>query len=555
MNAAEGECMEITELVQRMQNGDEEAFEDIFRLEYAKVFARVKSNMIGFDQSTVEDVTQDVFIKVYEKISTLENPEAFEAWIMRIARNTAINEIEKSKKITLFPMVSEEENITQEDLLENEYLEFKPEENLSQKEIEENLFDILSSLPSHLSLCLQMKEYDNMSYQDIADELGITLSVVKNNIFQCKKKIKIEMQRRKLYSAAPIFYFMWLYKQYVEGMEIPAVELNRIWKGIQPAIFGQIPDTSGILRTANGQIPAESLSQGVSGSAGSMAGSTAAKATFWGSFTSGKIVAVLTAVTITGIAADAIGVYQYTKNKKEEPEAVREKFVYVQDDLEDTESKFTYTDTAEEPDSEADESIVADLPEEKMEDADTAQEVITDIEEVHLQNEKQDSCPIGSDDYWATAPIVTYKVAGIENTLEVEEEKKHFFPFSGLGSEYGYYVIRQVKDVTNDGIEDLVLHFIYAGNNACDTLGSTYVYTINQESGKLERNLTIECDEAGVYKPGYDNAGALAQDGWIELNLVNSDNEFAVMKLTYENGSWVASETDGISSLYGNVNE
>ena len=100
-----------------------------------------------------------------------------------------------------------------------------------------------------------------------------------------------------------------------------------------------------------------------------------------------------------------------------------------------------------------------------------------------------------------------------------------------------------------------MLHFIYAGNNACDTLGSTYVYTINQESGKLERNLTIECDEAGVYKPGYDNAGALAQDGWIELNLVNSDNEFAVMKLTYENGSWVASETDGISSLYGNVNE
>lgn len=236
--------------VEKLQSGDKQAFEDIFDLEYAKVFARIKTNMIGFDQNDIEDVTQDVFVKVFEKINSLENVDAFEAWMMRIARNTAINEIEKRKKIVLFQRVSDEADITQEDLLENEYVEFKPEENLSRKEIEENLFDILTVLPTHLSLCLQMKEYDGMSYQEIADELGISLSSVKNNIFQCKKKIKVEMQKRKLYSVAPVLYFLWLYKVYVEGAQPSLLEEGTIWNGIKKSL----PDVSELADSTDGKV-------------------------------------------------------------------------------------------------------------------------------------------------------------------------------------------------------------------------------------------------------------------------------------------------------------
>lgn len=222
--------------VKRLKEGDKQAFDEIFQFEYAKVFARVKTCMVGFCESDIEDVVQDVFVKVYEKIDTLENESAFEGWLSRIARNTAINEIEKRKKTTLFQKVSEEEYITEEDLLENEYLDFKPEESLSQKEIEENLFAILNEIPPHLSMCLQMKEYDGLSYQEISNELEIPISTVKNNIFQCKKKIKEEMKKRKLYCAAPILYFLWLYKSYMEDLEIPTTNTNSMRKAITKII-------------------------------------------------------------------------------------------------------------------------------------------------------------------------------------------------------------------------------------------------------------------------------------------------------------------------------
>ena len=742
------------ELIEKVKKGDKKAFEELFMLEYVKVFSRIKSNMISFSESDVEDVTQDVFIKVYEKINTLENPDAFEAWLMRIARNSAINEIEKRKKVVLFSKISDEEDITQEDLLENEYNAFKPEEYLTRKELEENVNEILKNLPPHLSICWQMKQYEDMSYQEIADELGISLSTVKNNIFQCKKRIKTEMEKRKLYAKAPVLYFLWLYKQYVEGMEIPSKEIQKIWKSIQYTISGQAVSTNGIAESV-GEDAAKSASKKVPGQMILDAtGSTAGKTAFLGGLSLGKTIAIVSIVAILALGG-ALGLYfqsniqsqqveDYKENEESEDLSSDSEDINNKDNIENvnqnsadlmqndmqntkivqpTEEDFaklyeetlllqllinssdlkklsaedqmyllipyatiyadreedldikknvpdmteeaeyanaisvedfvsiisnkleisaltveqinntewsgmkentwniqfnvkngfiyynippfgwgegydydTYTilqEIGEELYIKCDYNYYTDLPVEdghqngvyafsyylkgcvkeknekrfwdfsewKYDDSQAVKNTEIHIENVHLQNEKQTEYPFCEDEYWATAPIVTYSVNGIEESLEVEEEKNNIFPISELGTEYAYDVIKQVKDVTNDGIDELILHFIYAGNNVCESLGSTYIYTVDQESGQLKKILSINSDAAEQYKSGFSlNAGVYAHDGWLELNVMSYKMEeyelkMDVVKLIYEDGIWNAYESDGESYYYGNVNE
>lgn len=736
--------------VKRLKEGDKQAFDEIFQEEYAKVFARVKTSMVGFDQSDVEDVVQDVFIKVYEKIDTLENIDTFEGWLSRIARNTAINEIERRKKIVLFQKVSgEEEEIFQEDLLENEYIEFQPEESLSQKEIEENLFEILANLPNNLSMCLQMKEYDGMSYQEIADELGISLSSVKNNIFQCKKKIKEEMQKRKLYSVAPIPYFLWLYKSFMDGVSSSTVEAESVWRGVEKALAEKVAG--------------QSTTQVAGTAAGELAKGAVAKTAIFGGMSAGKIAAIIASIAVIGTLG-TIGVMQLTKpiditpvleetmdekgddnsnntgietgeeisketdtenasvkesedaketskedNEQEElgkivkpteddfakldmevylldligsskdvekidlekqmyllityagydlergkikevPNHNREVFqrsdsIYVMS-LEDfiwemharlnrfditkelmtstnwsgTEKnawntefsvedgniyyyfdgfgwmeeyeydKYTILEESEQSyyircdynfvPSGMEENTYAfsyylrgcvreddtgrywsftewryDNPFFNESDTQTAEGI--HIENVHFKEEQQTEYPISGDEYWATEPVVNYTLQGIEKTLTFEDQRDYFMPYSELGPQYGYDVIRQVKDITGDGNEELIVHFVMVGNNVSDLYGTTYVFSYDSETQDLIQTLKIGPEDGANYKSGFtQNVGVCAQDGWLELNLMQKDGtyaELAVVNLTYENGQWIANEFDGMSSYYGQV--
>ena len=171
----------VTSLVTRfMKDQDPEAFEKIYQAESSKVFARARM-MLGND-ADAQDILQDVFLSVYTKIGGLKNAGAFEGWLMTLTRNASLNQLSKSGRMTQFA-VAEDGTSYQEEELENPYVDFKPESSMEQKELAENLKQIMDTLPAIQSICLQMREYDGLSYQEIADELSIPLSQVKNNIF------------------------------------------------------------------------------------------------------------------------------------------------------------------------------------------------------------------------------------------------------------------------------------------------------------------------------------------------------------------------------------
>ncbi len=219
----------ITALVTRfMKDQDPDAFEKIYQAESSKVFARARM-MMGND-ADAQDTLQDVFLSVYTKIGGLKNAGAFEGWLMTLTRNACLNQLNKNGRVTQFAVA--EDGTSYQEELENPYVDFQPETTMEQNELAENLKQIMDTLPAVQSICLQMREYDGLSYQEIADELSIPLSQVKNNIFHAKKKVKAEVIARKLYAAAPLAFFLWMLRQSTEVYACEASVADAVWTEI-----------------------------------------------------------------------------------------------------------------------------------------------------------------------------------------------------------------------------------------------------------------------------------------------------------------------------------
>ncbi len=256
---------EITDLAEQFIQGDSAAYEQLYQKEASKVYARAR--LMLQDEYRAEDITQDVFLTVYTKISQLNKAGAFEGWLMTLTRNACINLMKKENRLTSFAVDEEGESVEEE--LENPYMDFQPERSMEQRELELNLKEIFALIPESQSICLQMKEYDGLSYQQIAEALQISLSQVKNNIFHARKKVEREVRNRKLYMAAPLPFFYWMLHSYVDTYAMPAQSLQEGWL----AIASKLPDAAGASE-GNAAISKENPSAGVH-TEGSSAGSEA----------------------------------------------------------------------------------------------------------------------------------------------------------------------------------------------------------------------------------------------------------------------------------------
>ncbi len=498
---------ELKVKVKSFMNGDLSAYEHIYKEEYAKVYARVKLNIRFNSEKDIEDVVQDTFIKAYEKIDTLKDVNNFESWLMMIAINTAKNEIIKRNKTTFFEEIPNMEGITQEDLLENTYSEFQPEREMARKELEENLMDILSQIPPQQSMCLQMKEYDGLSYQEIADTLEIPLSSVKNNIFYAKKKIKAEVEARKLYSVAPITFFLWMYHTYVEAAELSAEGLNAAWS-VQQGLLSGLTQRTVVGASASVDVVTEITATEV------------AKAT--GKMTLGKMAAVIGTVAILAIAG--IGIANKT-------------------DISDAEKKQEEIELKEEEDTNhLEDQAVQEEEKSDISDNNKVESVEMSIENVYVGSSLDASEELysinGVKHFRTDQPVIHYTVAGYEYDIEYEGAY-----IDGYGYEMGY----ELADITGDGENDLIVSVYCIGNTLCETLQDTYIYSINYENRNLDEIYRIVSDSGEMYDPGYPyNIGVYSEEGGIRLDLCNGEiiEESKTVHIEYQDSKWMVTSVN-----------
>ena len=205
-------------VVKAALQGDSAAFTHIYNHTFDKALALAQ----GFvkNEHDAFDVVQDAYIKMWEKLDSLENAEKLESWFYTIVTNKAKDFLgSKAHTATIaFTDVeggAEDEEFSFADTIESNYRPFSPEASVDYSETQRLLWGIVDSLPEKQKLCVTLRWKEDMKISEIADATGLNVSTVKSCLNYGHKKIgeeveKLEKKGIKLYGISPILFIPFL---------------------------------------------------------------------------------------------------------------------------------------------------------------------------------------------------------------------------------------------------------------------------------------------------------------------------------------------------------
>ena len=163
-------------LIKQVKSGNKDAFTQLVEQWHSKIY-RFAFRFFA-DEDDAHDITQKTFIKTYQNVNTLENPEKFSSWIYRIANNLCLDELKRAgrRKST-----SLEAYLEQSAGPESEYA--LPDAKLQNKELGSILQNALLTLPDEQRTVIILKEYEGLKFREIADILEEPESTVKSRLY------------------------------------------------------------------------------------------------------------------------------------------------------------------------------------------------------------------------------------------------------------------------------------------------------------------------------------------------------------------------------------
>ncbi|HZM21039.1 MAG TPA: sigma-70 family RNA polymerase sigma factor, partial [Anaerolineales bacterium] len=161
------------DLILRARRGDAEAYGELVTRYQTSIFN--VCYRILHERGEAEDLAQESFIRAYDRINTFDIEREFGPWIRRVAANVCLNHLESQPK-------SVELN-DERDAGESQ----RPEAVMEVHERSEHIRRALASLPPHYRLVIELRHYQELSYDEIAGELDIPLSDVKSHLFRARK--------------------------------------------------------------------------------------------------------------------------------------------------------------------------------------------------------------------------------------------------------------------------------------------------------------------------------------------------------------------------------
>lgn len=173
-------------LVARVQKGDKRAF-DLLVMKYQyKVHAIVSRYVKDFDE--VNDVVQGAFIKAYRALAKFRGESAFYTWLYRIAVNTAKNYLVARNRRPPANDVDAEEAAFYEGSEKLRDID-SPENLLYRDELEAVVDLAIKNLPEDLRTAVTLREFEGLSYEEIAEIMGCPVGTVRSRIFRAREAI------------------------------------------------------------------------------------------------------------------------------------------------------------------------------------------------------------------------------------------------------------------------------------------------------------------------------------------------------------------------------
>ncbi|MGM0953707.1 MAG: RNA polymerase sigma factor RpoE [Pseudomonadota bacterium] len=173
------------QLVRKVRNGDRAAF-DLLVVKYQSRVASIISRYV-YDTQEVMDLTQETFIKAFRAIERFRGDSAFYTWLYRIAVNTAKNFLEaRGRRPQGSADVADAENFDDGARLRDVA---SPEKILQREQLQKVLTAAIAGLPEELRSAFLLREYDGLSYEDIARILECPIGTVRSRIFRARDAV------------------------------------------------------------------------------------------------------------------------------------------------------------------------------------------------------------------------------------------------------------------------------------------------------------------------------------------------------------------------------
>ena len=170
--------------MRRVLAGDREAYASLVRRHQAGLFRYARG--LGIPPDPAEDLVQDAFIRAYHGLATCADPDRFEVWVFRILRNAALDFLKDIRRRSVSA-----------DALPLRDPGPRPDDEAMRAELRRDLHDGLARLPTELRDAFLMKHLDGLSYEEMADVTGASVSALKMRVLRARDALRETLAGRE----------------------------------------------------------------------------------------------------------------------------------------------------------------------------------------------------------------------------------------------------------------------------------------------------------------------------------------------------------------------
>lgn len=174
--------VEEKDLVERAQDGDSGAFEQLYRSNVDRIYG-LCLRMVG-DRCRAQEITQDVFVRAWHKLETFQGRSAFPSWLHRLAVNVVLG-VERKRKRSLTLFVAENP----------ETVEAKESANAPQSDVSLDLERALLTLSPQARLVFVLHEVQGLHHKEIASMTGMAEGTSKAHLHRARRLLKEALQK------------------------------------------------------------------------------------------------------------------------------------------------------------------------------------------------------------------------------------------------------------------------------------------------------------------------------------------------------------------------
>ena len=186
---SEGDADDLR-LMRLVGRGDTTAFEELIQKHQALVAGTV-ARMLG-SNSDVEDIAQQVFIRVWKSARRYVPRAKFTTWLLKITRNLVFNEMRRTKRrahVHLQPEAGAEDPPLKDDL------NLAPDVSLLETELQQTIEEAILQLPETQRMALVLRRYEQLSYEQIGEVLDLSVPAVKSVLFRARSELRSRLNK------------------------------------------------------------------------------------------------------------------------------------------------------------------------------------------------------------------------------------------------------------------------------------------------------------------------------------------------------------------------